>query len=629
MSQQETTELVERKALKRLGRYAIAEELAKGGMAQLYVARKDGARELCVLKRLLFEFETDEVARARFQREARVASYLTHPNIVRTLDAGFESGTFCISSELVAGNTLESVIERLRSLGRSLPPEVAVSIALKVLDALAHAHELRAEDGSPLDIVHRDISPRNILIDFSGEVKIIDFGVARIKLDQFRTAPGVIVGSLEYMSPEQAAALPIDRRSDIYSIAVVTYEMLTGRHLVPRHGQLTESLTAIVREIPPPISSISPHLPKAFDAVLGKALAKNANDRYSTARELHNHLAEASVGIVLAPSQIVGMLLRGIMPDAESKMLAMIERCKRALEISEHVERAVERTAPVENNARYEPTALVDRPRAGRARQISITAADEPPMVGTKLGAMVMDMPGESVPLSRTAFESLRRSNKKLFFSLIGLSAVAVLLLVAAGVAFLSRTPEAPPPVVTAVTATAAREETSENAAPGVVSRAAPEVQQQRREDIGEQVDQVIAERGERAPVPVPARAKKTKAIETTKIGEAPVEPAADRVVAPAQPVQAQQEPAQIAAKETRAPYPDLRRQLALLRSSNSKDSNTYYRLLGGIETAMSALPTAAQKRIQSELNAAQLTYDVDALGRALEQLMKANADAS
>lgn len=618
MSQQETTELVERKALKRLGRYAIAEELAKGGMAQLYVARKDGARELCVLKRLLFEFETDEVARARFQREARVASYLTHPNIVRTLDAGFESGTFCISSELVAGINLETVIERLRALGRALPPEVAVSIALQVLDALAHAHELRAEDGSPLDIVHRDISPRNILIDFSGEVKIIDFGVARIKLDQFRTAPGVIVGSLEYMSPEQAAALPVDRRSDIYSIAVVTYEMLTGRHLVPRHGQLTEALTAIVRDVPPPISSIAPHLPSAFDAVLARALAKNVDDRYATARAFHNHLAEASVGIVLAPSQIVGMLLREIMPDEESKMRAMIERAKRALEISEHVERSGERLAPVENNSRYEPTALVDRPRAGRVRQIVVTAVDEPPMVGTKLGAMVMDMPGESVPLSRTAFESLRRSNRKLFFSLIGLSAVAVLLLVAVGVSFLSRAPEAP--AVTAVAAAVAvRDDAQEAAAPGVVSRAAPGVQPQQREDIGEQVDQVIAERGDR--LPVPARAKKTKAIEQ------PVAPAADRVVEPAPAVVSQQPAAEV--KEARAPYPDLRRQLALLRSSNSRDSNTYYRLLGGIETAMSALPSAAQKRIQSELNAAQLTYDVDALGRALEQLMKAHAGAS
>jgi hypothetical protein len=616
----ETTELVDRKALKRLGRYAIAEELARGGMAQLYVARKDGARELCVLKRLLFEFETDEIARARFQREAHVASYLSHPNIVRTIDAGFEGGTFCIASELVAGNTLEAVLMRLRALGRSLPPEAAIAIALKVLDALAYAHDLRGEDGTPLEIVHRDISPRNILLDFGGEVKIIDFGVARGKLDQFRTAPGVIVGSLEYMSPEQASALPVDRRSDIYSMAVVTYEMLTGRYLVPRDGQLTDALTAIVRDVPPPISSIAPHLSPAFDPVLARALAKDSDARYRTAREFHSELAHAAVGIVLAPAPIIGMMLREIMPEEEGSMLSLIERAKRALDdgVAAELQRPPATTKALASAAKYEPTALVERPRAGRVRQISVTAVDEPPVVGTKLGNMVLDMPGDSLPPGRTAFESLRRTNKKLFYSLIGLSAVAVLLLVAVAVAMFARPVE--PPIDYGVPVERVEEQ------PAVVARAGPGVKQQKRVDIGEEVDREIAERAEQQPdtsSEQKVRQERVRRVRSLERSDPPVEKI--EVPAPAEKVE---EPAETPKPDSKAPYPQLRKWITQLRASPSKDNDTYYRLVGGIETAMSTLPGPAQKRIQSELNAATLTYDVEAVGRALAELMKAHANA-
>ncbi len=615
MTAGETTELVERRTLKRLGRYAIAEELAKGGMAQLYVARKDGARELCVLKRLLVELESDEIARARFQREAHVASYLSHPNIVKTIDAGFEGGTFCIASELVAGQTLELILERLRALGRSLPPEAAIAIVMKLLDALSYAHALRGEDGLSLEIVHRDLSPRNILIDFAGEVKIIDFGVARGKLDQFRTAPGVVVGSLEYMSPEQASALPVDRRSDLYSVAVVLYEMLTGRYVVPRSAQFSESLSAIVRDMPPPMSVAAPHLPPAFDAVMAKALAKLSEERYRNADDFRADLAQASVGIVLTPAPILGMLIREILPDEEQRMLALIERAKNSLE-----QPVDDRVVPTTNtHAKYEPTALVDRPRAGRARQVSVTAADEPPPEGTNLGAMVLDMPGEPAPLSRTAFESMRRKNKTLFYSLVVLSVVAMGLLSAVLLTSLPehRANELEKPAV-------AQHESP--ATPGVVSRVAPGEVEPRTLAGNEQPSAVERARTE-ARVP-----RKTKVVE--KVSEIPAEKAAPETELPenTQPENTaalEQVKKEEPKPEVIAPYPELRKMLVLLRATPSKDPKTYYRLLGGIETAMSDLPSSSQKRIEAQLGAAQLTYDVEALGRALEELMKARAQAS
>jgi hypothetical protein len=216
------------------------------------------------------------------------------------------------------------------------------------------------------------------------------------------------------------------------------------------------------------------------------------------------------------------------------------------------------------------------------------------------------------VPLSRTVFESLRRTNKKLFFSLVALSLVATMLLVAVTVSTFSQSRGNESEAVVADRT----EDQVEQLAPGVVSRAAPGVTQQKRSDVvvtepAQRVESAdsIAQAKARAEL----RARKAKVADKIEPAEAPVE----KIEAPPP------EPKKI------APYPDLRRQLALLRASSSRDSNTYYRLLGGIETAMSSLPPAAQKRIQSELNAAQLTYDVDAIGRALEELMKARADAS
>jgi serine/threonine-protein kinase len=515
------------------------------------------------------------------------------------------------------------LVDRLRARGRSLPPEAAIAIALKIVDALAYAHDLKNELGEPLDIVHRDISPRNVLIDYAGEVKIIDFGVARGKLDQFRTAPGVIVGSIEYMSPEQAAALPVDRRSDIYSVGVVLYEMLTGRHLVPREGLLAESLNAVVREVPPPISSIAPHLPAALDEVLARALAKDASQRYATCGELHADLAEAAVGIVLTPAPILGMLMREVLLDEEQKMLDLIERSKRAVELADTRERTRDaREASEPPPASYEPTALVDRPRgnAGRGRKISVTAADEAPFVGTGIGGMVIDMPGDAMPPGRTSYETLRKRNKRLFYSLVALSAVAVLLVGA--VIFTTRGPD--------VTRTEDQVDLGP-ATPGVVSRVSAKAQPE------EQVVEVVEPS---LPAPrvksEPARVRKTKVVEqrggeSAPPGEQAKEAAKEqpRDVAKEQPKDEAKEEQKEQLRESRAPYPELRKMFSLLRKSESKEPNTYYRLLGGIETAMADLPPAAQRRIQAELNAATLTYDVDALGRALEELMKARAQAS
>jgi serine/threonine-protein kinase len=278
---------------RRLGNYTLLSDLAKGGMAQVFVAQRDGAPEICVLKQLLVEMEQNETAVKRFHREAHVVSLLRHKNIARVLDAGLEGDTFCLAMEYIPGKDVESMVLRLADQGLMLPPSVTIPIALGVLDGLAYAHDASGADGAPLNLVHRDLSPRNVMLSFNGEVKIIDFGLARGTIDSFQTKPGMVLGTLRYMSPEQACTDPVDRRSDLYTFAVVLHEALTGRTLV-RSGTPTEILMAVVREPAPRVSDLNPAIPPAVSDVIARALEKKAPDRIQTAAEFRDALRAAA-----------------------------------------------------------------------------------------------------------------------------------------------------------------------------------------------------------------------------------------------------------------------------------------------------------------------------------------------
>ncbi|MFO0729120.1 MAG: protein kinase [Myxococcota bacterium] len=316
-------------SVRRIGRYTILEDLAKGGMAQVFVAQKDGTPEICVLKQLLGELENHATAGKRFYREAHVASYLNHPNIARTIDAGFEDETFCIAMEFICGRDVESMMHLLMRQGRMLPYEVSIAVTLGVLEGLSYAHDAKDPEGMRLDLVHRDLSPRNIMLSFDGEVKIIDFGLARGKVDDFKTAPGMILGTLRYVSPEQAVADPIDRRSDLYSVSVVLYEMLTGRPLVS-DGKPLEVLTEVVNHVPTALSLMNPHLPVELDAVLAKGLEKAPGDRWQSAAAFRDALREAAGPLAYAPEESLGQFVRSLFPkdQARSQRLTQLGRAR-------------------------------------------------------------------------------------------------------------------------------------------------------------------------------------------------------------------------------------------------------------------------------------------------------------
>jgi serine/threonine-protein kinase len=311
-----------------LAKYDVILKLASGGMADIYVAQRSGEDDICVIKQLHEHLAKDQIVGNRFYREARVASALNHPNIARLTDAGREGDLFYLAMEFIAGQDVETMMFKLMEQRKMLPPQLSISVTLKVLEALHYAHEFHEpETNKHLEIVHRDLSPRNVMLTYSGEVKVIDFGLARTNLGDFRTAPGMVLGTLRYMSPEQAVAEPVDRRSDIYTWAVVLYEMLSGRPLV-MGANAHEVLHAVVTQEADPLSTKNPDLPRGLDRVLERGMAKDRRERFETAKEFHDALEQAAEGMLATEAQI-GRFVTDLFPDEYHKTMTMVDCARR------------------------------------------------------------------------------------------------------------------------------------------------------------------------------------------------------------------------------------------------------------------------------------------------------------
>jgi serine/threonine protein kinase len=276
----------------KFGKYLLLERIAVGGMAEVYAAKAfgvEGFERIVAIKKILPTLGEDPEFVSMFVDEARIAVQLSHANIVQVFELGKHDDSLYIAMEYVAGRDVRQLAERYRRHNLPMPVPQACAIVARACEALDHAHRKCDAAGKPLGIVHRDVSPQNVLVSFEGDVKLIDFGIAKAETRLQRTQSGILKGKFSYMSPEQVQGQPIDRRSDVFAAGVLLWELLCGRKLFT--GDTDLALLDKVRraEVPPP-RSIVPEIPEALEAVVLKALTRDPADRYQWCSELHDDL---------------------------------------------------------------------------------------------------------------------------------------------------------------------------------------------------------------------------------------------------------------------------------------------------------------------------------------------------
>jgi serine/threonine protein kinase len=274
-------------------RYNLIEKLEAGGMAEVFLGEAtsvQGFKKKVAIKRVLPHLASHTSFIGMFLDEARLGARLNHANIVSVFDIGKADNSFFLVMEFVDGTNLKKVIETLRVKRKPFPLKDAIYIGMEACRGLSYAHELLDDDGGPLDLVHRDVSPPNILISRRGEVKVTDFGLAKARTQLERTDPGVVKGKFSYLSPEVASGQPADERADIFALGVCLWEMLAGRRLFLGETDY-ETVQAVSAAKVPSLVGTHPEVDEQFNAVIQKALARQPKERFQSARELGDALA--------------------------------------------------------------------------------------------------------------------------------------------------------------------------------------------------------------------------------------------------------------------------------------------------------------------------------------------------
>ncbi len=301
----------------RLGKYELVKRIAVGGMGEIFLARERGVAgfdRMVVVKRLLPDYTDNPDLVNLFIDEARIAAHLSHPNIVHIHDFGREADSYYLTMEYVAGHNLLKIAERAERTEQPLSIVMSVHIIAEMARGLDAAHRAKDADGIPLGIVHRDISPHNVLVSYGGDVKLMDFGIAKASNKHHRTEAGVIRGKLSYMSPEQANGDELDARSDIFSTGIVLYELTTGVSLFDGDNAAQTIRMVLEKEIPSP-REVDPDYPPALEGIVMGALERRPSDRIASAEELASSLRAflAMRGETVEPDEL-GAFVRQLFP---------------------------------------------------------------------------------------------------------------------------------------------------------------------------------------------------------------------------------------------------------------------------------------------------------------------------
>ncbi len=298
-----------------IGKYEVVRKIATGGMAEIYLARARGTagfEKVVVLKRILPHLAGDPTFVQMFLDEARLAATLQHPNIADVYDVGDAEGAYFFTMEYLHGQDVRALRHAERARGQRVPLAIALAIVHGTLAALDYAHEKRASDGTPLGLVHRDVSSSNILVSYEGAIKLVDFGIARASGAQHKTRTGTLKGKVPYMSPEQARGMSMDRRSDLFSLGVVLYELTVGRR--PFRGDSDFAiLEKIVHYGAKPPSQVIAGYPAELEALVMKLLARDPAQRFATGEDALHELEQiiAQYSLWVSP-KVIGKYMRSL-----------------------------------------------------------------------------------------------------------------------------------------------------------------------------------------------------------------------------------------------------------------------------------------------------------------------------
>ncbi|HVH41599.1 MAG TPA: serine/threonine-protein kinase, partial [Labilithrix sp.] len=291
-----------------LGRYRIVDEIGIGGMASVHLARMDGPggfQKWVAIKKIHSHLVEDESFVQMVLDEARVAARITHPNVATDFDLGKHDVTYWIAMEYLHGEPLREVMRRTEELGTAMPPEIACRVIADAAEGLHAAHELLGKNGEKLGLVHRDVTPHNLFVTYDGVTKVVDFGIAKFSSRVSQTRAGTLKGKLAYMSPEQVQGEGIDRRTDIFALGVVLWELTTGQRLFRMESDLDTLAKVQECNVPRPSTLIRGY-PVDLEKIVMKTLAKNRGERFRTARELSRALQSLLMrrGLFIASDEV-------------------------------------------------------------------------------------------------------------------------------------------------------------------------------------------------------------------------------------------------------------------------------------------------------------------------------------
>lgn len=280
--------------LEEYGNYFLLEKIAIGGMAELFKAQQRGVQgfqKIVAIKRILPHFSDNEDFVTMFIDEAKLAAQLTHPNIAQIFDLGKAGNSYYIAMEYVNGRDLRTLLRKVRDCGHPFPEQVAAFVVMKVAAALDYAHRKRGFDDRELKLVHRDISPQNVILSTDGAVKLVDFGIAKAASKASHTVAGALKGKLLYMSPEQATGQVLDNRSDLYSLGLVLFELLTGERCFQADSELGVLEKVRLGRVSD-LHTLNPNVSKEMAAIVNRALQKSVDHRYPSARFMERDLRD-------------------------------------------------------------------------------------------------------------------------------------------------------------------------------------------------------------------------------------------------------------------------------------------------------------------------------------------------